>query len=201
VPVTGYGRHAAGKPPSLALPLLGLTLLIALAAGGWLLFASSGGERDLALAGDNAKLPPPVSAPPAPTAAAVPATAPKAAAPHADTVAPVRSVTAGSPLLPLPKLLPKTAIALAALTGPVARLNWQAMAACESHNNPRAVNAAGYYGLYQFSRAAWTAVGGMGLPHRASAAEQTLRAQLLYRRAGGRWQAQWPACGSRLFTP
>ncbi|WP_460365405.1 transglycosylase family protein, partial [Actinocorallia lasiicapitis] len=91
--------------------------------------------------------------------------------------------------------------ALAQLTGPVARLNWQAMAACESHGDPTAVNEAGYYGLYQFSRSAWRAVGGTGLPHRASVAEQTLRAQLLYRKVGGRWQSQWPTCGRHLFAP
>jgi hypothetical protein len=31
----------------------------------------------------------------------------------------------------------------------VSRLNWRALARCESGGNPRAVNPAGYYGLYQ----------------------------------------------------
>ena len=37
--------------------------------------------------------------------------------------------------------------------GGVDGLNWAALAKCESGGNPRAVNPAGYYGLYQFSLA------------------------------------------------
>lgn len=82
----------------------------------------------------------------------------------------------------------------------VANLNWAALAQCESHGNPKAVNPAGYYGLYQFDLASWHAVGGTGKPTDASPAEQTYRAQLLYIRVGGRWQGQWPVCGKELFT-
>jgi hypothetical protein len=82
--------------------------------------------------------------------------------------------------------------------GAAARLNWAALARCESGGNPRAVNPAGYYGLYQFNRQSWASVGGSGLPSQASAAEQTYRAQLLYNRVGGRWQGQWPNCGRYL---
>jgi hypothetical protein len=82
--------------------------------------------------------------------------------------------------------------------GAAARLNWSALAKCESGGNPRAVNPAGYYGLYQFNRQSWATVGGSGLPSDASAAEQTYRAQLLYKRVGGRWQGQWPNCGRYL---
>lgn len=82
----------------------------------------------------------------------------------------------------------------------VARLDWAALAACESRGNPHAYNPSGpYYGLYQFSLPMWQAVGGSGLPHVWSAEEQTYRAQLLYQRVGGRWQGQWPHCGARLF--
>ncbi|WP_431895617.1 ubiquitin-like domain-containing protein [Nonomuraea sp. bgisy101] len=82
----------------------------------------------------------------------------------------------------------------------VARLNWAALAACESRGNPHAYNPSGpYYGLYQFSLPMWQAVGGAGMPHVWSAEEQTYRAQLLYLRVGGRWQGQWPHCGARLF--
>ncbi|WP_219468192.1 resuscitation-promoting factor [Nonomuraea rhizosphaerae] len=82
----------------------------------------------------------------------------------------------------------------------VARLDWQALAQCESHGNPLAVNPAGpYYGMYQFSLPMWATVGGIGLPHSWSVEEQTYRAQLLYQRVGGRWQGQWPQCGMRLF--
>jgi peptidoglycan hydrolase-like protein with peptidoglycan-binding domain len=75
-------------------------------------------------------------------------------------------------------------------------LNWRALARCESSGNPRAVNPAGYYGLYQFSPATWRSVGGSGLPSRASAAEQTKRAQILFRRSGS---GPWPVCGRHLF--
>ncbi len=79
----------------------------------------------------------------------------------------------------------------------VAGLNWRALARCESGGNPRAYNSAGYYGLYQFSRSTWRSVGGSGSPSAASAAEQTRRAQTLFRRAGS---SPWPVCGRRLFS-
>ncbi|QXJ26799.1 transglycosylase family protein [Actinomadura graeca] len=84
--------------------------------------------------------------------------------------------------------------------GSAARLNWQGLAKCESNNNPKAVNPAGYYGLYQFSMASWASVGGKGRPSDASAGEQTYRAQLLYNKVNGRWQGQWPNCGRFLFS-
>ena len=74
-------------------------------------------------------------------------------------------------------------------------LNWAALAKCESGGNPRAVNPAGYYGLYQFSLATWHRVGGSGNPIDASPAEQTMRAKMLYARGGA---SQW-GCGSHLF--
>lgn len=79
----------------------------------------------------------------------------------------------------------------------VTRLNWAALARCESGGNPRAVNPAGYYGLYQFSRSTWRSVGGRGLPSRASAREQSRRAHTLYRRSGS---SPWPTCGRLLFS-
>jgi uncharacterized protein YabE (DUF348 family) len=74
-------------------------------------------------------------------------------------------------------------------------LNWAALAKCESGGNPRAVNPAGYYGLYQFSLSTWSSVGGSGNPINASASEQTARAQMLYKRGGA---GQW-GCGSHLY--
>ncbi|MFS2295511.1 MAG: transglycosylase family protein [Actinomadura sp.] len=85
-------------------------------------------------------------------------------------------------------------------TGAAARLNWAALAKCESGGNPKAVNPAGYYGLYQFSLATWQSVGGTGKPSDASPGEQTYRAQLLYNKVNGRWQGQWPNCGRFLFS-
>lgn len=86
---------------------------------------------------------------------------------------------------------PKTASFPASSDG----LNWAALAKCESGGNPRAVNPAGYYGLYQFSLATWHRVGGSGNPIDASPAEQTMRAKMLYARGGA---SQW-GCGSHLF--
>jgi len=74
-------------------------------------------------------------------------------------------------------------------------LNWAALAKCESGGNPRAVNPAGYYGLYQFSLSTWKSVGGSGNPIDASPDEQTARAQTLYNKAGA---GQW-GCGRHLF--
>ena len=70
----------------------------------------------------------------------------------------------------------------------------EAIAACESHGNPRAVSSTGTYrGKYQFSYATWAAVGGSGDPAAASEAEQDYRAALLYNQSG---PGQWPVCGS-----
>jgi uncharacterized protein YabE (DUF348 family) len=76
-------------------------------------------------------------------------------------------------------------------------LNWAALAQCESGGNPKAVNPAGYYGLYQFSLSTWRAQGGSGNPTDASSAEQTKRAQILYGKTGA---SSWPSCGPKLFT-
>jgi uncharacterized protein YabE (DUF348 family) len=74
-------------------------------------------------------------------------------------------------------------------------LNWAALARCESGGNPRAVNSAGYYGLYQFALSTWASVGGSGNPINASAGEQTARAQTLFARGGA---GQW-GCGHHLY--
>jgi hypothetical protein len=80
-----------------------------------------------------------------------------------------------------------------ATTSVVVPPHLQAIAACESGGNPRAIGGGGMYrGKYQFSPATWAAVGGHGDPATASEAEQDRRATLLYARAGA---AQWPVCG------
>lgn len=77
-------------------------------------------------------------------------------------------------------------------------LNWAALADCESGGNPDAYNSAGpYYGLYQFSEPTWRSVGGSGVATDHGYAEQTYRAQLLYKRSGA---GQWPVCGKYLFS-
>jgi uncharacterized protein YabE (DUF348 family) len=80
--------------------------------------------------------------------------------------------------------------------GSVDSLNWPALAKCESGGNPKAVNPAGYYGLYQFSLSTWHSMGGTGNPIDATPAEQLYRAKLLYKKAGA---GQW-GCGQKLFT-
>jgi uncharacterized protein YabE (DUF348 family) len=82
-----------------------------------------------------------------------------------------------------------------AAVGSAAGMNWAALARCESGGNPRAASPYGYYGLYQFSPSTWHSVGGRGMPHQASAQEQTYRAQLLYKREG---RHPWPVCGRHL---
>jgi hypothetical protein len=74
-----------------------------------------------------------------------------------------------------------------------ARAQLRSIAACESHNDPRAVGGGGAYrGLYQFSFSTWRVVGGRGDPAAASRAHQTWRAWLLLSRHGS---GHWPMCG------
>ena len=79
----------------------------------------------------------------------------------------------------------------------VRALNWPALARCESSGNPRAVSRSGDLGLYQFNQRTWAGIGGHGSPVQNTAAEQTLRAQLLYVQRGA---APWPTCGRRLAS-
>jgi hypothetical protein len=73
------------------------------------------------------------------------------------------------------------------------RAQLRSIAACESHNDPRAVGGGGMYrGLYQFSFSTWRVVGGKGDPAAASRWEQTWRAWLLLSRHGS---GHWPVCG------
>ncbi|MGI8461435.1 MAG: transglycosylase family protein [Solirubrobacterales bacterium] len=79
-----------------------------------------------------------------------------------------------------------------ALTGGVSQATLDAIASCESGGDPTAVNAAGYYGKYQFDTGTWASVGGSGNPAEASEAEQDMRASMLYAQAGS---SPWPVCG------
>jgi LysM repeat protein len=72
---------------------------------------------------------------------------------------------------------------------------WAKVANCESSGNPKAVNPAGYYGLFQFDLQTWRSVGGTGNPTKASAAEQLMRAKKLYAQRGA---SPWPVCGRFL---
>lgn len=79
-------------------------------------------------------------------------------------------------------------------TAPAAvRRHLTAIAACESHGNPRAVSPSGTYrGKYQFAMRTWRSVRGRGDPARAPEVHQDARAVILYKRDG---PGQWPVCG------
>ena len=69
----------------------------------------------------------------------------------------------------------------------------EAIASCESGDDPSAVSADGTYrGKYQFDYGTWASVGGHGDPAAAPEAEQDIRAQILLERAG---TSPWPVCG------
>jgi hypothetical protein len=69
----------------------------------------------------------------------------------------------------------------------------QAIAACESHGNPKAVGGGGAFrGKYQFDYGTWASVGGEGDPAAAPESEQDMRAAMLLQRAG---TSPWPNCG------
>ena len=76
---------------------------------------------------------------------------------------------------------------------PAVRAALNAIAACESHGNPRAIGGGGAYrGKYQFSYGTWASVGGRGDPAAASEREQDRRAAMLLTRSG---RGHWPVCG------
>lgn len=72
---------------------------------------------------------------------------------------------------------------------------WERLAQCESGGNWSANTGNGFYGGLQFTPSSWRAVGGQGLPHQASKAEQIARGQRLQAQQG--WGA-WPACSREL---
>lgn len=81
----------------------------------------------------------------------------------------------------------------ATLPGGVSMATLEAIASCESGDDPTAVSADGTYrGKYQFDYGTWESVGGHGDPAQAPAAEQDYRAALLYARSGS---SPWPVCG------
>ena len=75
----------------------------------------------------------------------------------------------------------------------VSQTTLDAIASCESGGDPTAVSADGTYrGKYQFDEATWASVGGNGDPAAAPAAEQDMRAAMLYSQVGA---SAWPVCG------
>jgi resuscitation-promoting factor RpfB len=73
---------------------------------------------------------------------------------------------------------------------------WERLARCESNGNWQHRSGNGlYYGGLQFHPDTWRTVGGTGMPHEASKAEQIRRGRILQARLG--W-GQWPACSRML---
>ncbi len=72
---------------------------------------------------------------------------------------------------------------------------WDRLAKCESGGNWKINTGNGYYGGLQFSAGTWRAMGGTGLPHQHSKAEQIKRGKILQARSG--W-GQWPSCTRKL---
>ncbi|CAN5919318.1 hypothetical protein BH23ACT10_BH23ACT10_39980 [soil metagenome] len=92
---------------------------------------------------------------------------------------------------PAPAPAPKPEQAATVPSGSV----WDKLAQCESGGNWAINTGNGYYGGLQFSASSWAAVGGSGLPHQHSRAEQIKRGERL--RASQGWGA-WPACSAKL---
>lgn len=74
-------------------------------------------------------------------------------------------------------------------------LNWAALVQCEAGGNFAANTGNGYYGGLQFNLGTWTANGGTGYPHEASAEEQIRVGENLYASRGA---SPWPHCGKLL---
>jgi hypothetical protein len=75
----------------------------------------------------------------------------------------------------------------------VSQATLDAIASCESGGDPTAVSPDGTYrGKYQFDESTWASVGGSGDPAAAPAAEQDMRAAMLYSEVGS---SAWPVCG------
>jgi hypothetical protein len=78
------------------------------------------------------------------------------------------------------------------------RVNWDAIAECESGGNWAINTGNGYFGGLQFSPATWRANGGTGMPHQASREEQIRVAENTLRTQG---IGAWPTCGKKGSAP
>lgn len=84
----------------------------------------------------------------------------------------------------------------ATTSGKVPLSTWDRLAQCESSGDWSINTGNGYYGGLQFALRSWKWVGGSGMPHHASKAEQIARAEILLERQG--WSRGWPACSRKL---
>ncbi len=72
---------------------------------------------------------------------------------------------------------------------------WDRLAKCESGGNWGINTGNGYYGGLQFSASTWRAMGGSGMPHKATRGEQIRVAENTLASQG--WGA-WPSCARKL---
>ena len=93
------------------------------------------------------------------------------------------------------------ALALAiptAVFGPIAqadRVDWDAVAKCESGGNWSINTGNGAYGGLQIKQSTWAAYGGTGLPSQASQGQQIAVANQILAKQG---PGAWPTCMSRI---
>ena len=79
------------------------------------------------------------------------------------------------------------------------RLNWAALAQCESSGNPRAVNRSGKYrGAFQMDAAFWRTYGGLTYAARPDLATYAQQLAVAQRGYAARGRSPWPECGRRL---
>lgn len=81
------------------------------------------------------------------------------------------------------------------LGDPYLGATWQSLAACETGTSWQADSISGRSGGLGISPEAWRSVGGSGLPHQASSAEQVRRAISLWEQRG--W-SPWSSCAAAL---
>lgn len=74
------------------------------------------------------------------------------------------------------------------------RVNWDAIARCESGGNWAINTGNGYYGGLQFKLSTWRANGGVGNPAQASREQQIAVAERVLKSQG---IGAWPTCGKR----
>jgi len=99
---------------------------------------------------------------------------------------------------PRPVVTPVAAPKPSPVTQPPSEASQSILAAiryCESHGRYHIVHSSGiHYGAYGFDEPTWRSVGGSGLPHHASPAEQDYRASLLLQSRGTQPWPWWPNC-------
>jgi hypothetical protein len=78
------------------------------------------------------------------------------------------------------------------------RVNWDAIAQCESSGDWAINTGNGFYGGLQFLPSTWKEHGGVGMPNRASREQQIFIAERVLRTQG---IGAWPVCGAYALSP